>query len=222
MLMYGKREETNPETSLPSTATPVTMPITPNAKPIVPVETPISAGDGGLFSNLSSITKSADALLTPIVKSNKEEEKEDANITGESKEQSLDSKMKPMSTPKATPTPKVSAQTPIFTPGGSLFSRMTNLAQTADSLLTAAVQQSTDVGDNKILERSETNDIGGWDEDTDDDFFDDEEKDDEHIVEHRLHHAGKGPQHRAFNGHKDQRQQQIANVLAKEIAPKPA
>lgn len=138
-----------------------------------------------MLSNLSSLTKSADALLTPIVKSNKEEEKEEANITAESKEQSLDSKINLMSTPKTTPLPKVAAQTPIFTPGGSLFSRMTNLAQTADSLLTAAVEQSTDVGDHKILESSEPGDIGGWDESNDDDFFDDEEKEDEHVVEQK-------------------------------------
>ena len=171
----NKTQETNPSVA------------TPAAKPITSVATPTSGG-GGLFSNLSSLTKTADSFLTPIVTTNKSEEKEDGNLAGKSTVESPDSKIKAksdsMSTPvPATPNPKGAAQTPIFTPGGSLFSRMTNLAQTADSLLTAAVEQSVGVDDNNVLESSEPVDSGGWDEDNDDDFFDDEEKEDDNIAE---------------------------------------
>ena len=172
----AKTQETNPSVA------------TPAAKPITSVATPTSGG-AGLFSNLSSLTKTADALLTPIATTEKSEEKEDGNLAAKSTIESPDSKIKAksdsMSTPvpKATPQTKGAAQTPMFTPGGSLFSRMTNLAQTADSLLTAAVEQSVGVDDNKVLESSEPIDSGGWEEDNDDDFFDDEEKEDDNIAE---------------------------------------
>jgi hypothetical protein len=81
-------------------------------------------------------------------------------------------------TPKATPKPKASVLTsPKFTPGGSLFSKMTSLAQTADSMLTKAVEQSGD-GNGVIIESSNGPvDSGGWDEDNDDAFFDDDDDD---------------------------------------------
>jgi hypothetical protein len=94
----------------------------------------------------------------------------------------------PKSEPSAPPTgitpkSKAAAPSPKFTPGGSLFSNLTNLAQTADSMLTAAVEESAGVGDAKIVESSEPLDSEGWDADGDDDAFlsDDEDADETQI-----------------------------------------
>ena len=74
-------------------------------------------------------------------------------------------------TPKENPKPKTQAT--VFTQGGGLFSNLTSLAKTADSMLTKAVEQSAD----GAVESSEPIDSGGWDEGNNDDFFDDDDVD---------------------------------------------
>ena len=189
-------EKTSPVPSVPAAVTPTTEPTSSAKEPV--------SGGGGLFSNFSKLTKTADSLLSPIVKasgSEKEDEdvaaiavKKDEKDASEYVDQTPDYKAEEPSIPKSTPVPppiatpkaKTATSIPKFTPGGSLFSKMTNLAQTADSLLTAAVEQSGDVGKRKIVESSDPVDSGGWDEDVDDDFFDDEEKEDENIAEQKI------------------------------------
>eukprot|EP00531_Pseudo-nitzschia_arenysensis_P020390 CAMPEP_0116152056 /NCGR_PEP_ID=MMETSP0329-20121206/20440_1 /TAXON_ID=697910 /ORGANISM="Pseudo-nitzschia arenysensis, Strain B593" /LENGTH=1148 /DNA_ID=CAMNT_0003648737 /DNA_START=254 /DNA_END=3700 /DNA_ORIENTATION=- len=179
-------EEKAPETPLASAPAATT----PVPEPTAAVTTPVSSS-GGMFSNFSNITKTADSLLSSTIKKEPEIEVadvvEDKNNASDSTDQPLESKANKESTPKstneappdATPKLKIGAMTPKFTPGGSLFSKMTNLAQTADSLLTAAIEQSEGGGENKIIESLDPVDSGGWDEDNDDDFFDDEENDDD-------------------------------------------
>jgi len=107
----------------------------------------------------------------------------------------------PVNTPKSepsapptgiTPKPKAAAPSSTFTPGGSLFSNLTNLAQTADSMLTAAVEQSAGVGEAKIVESSEPLDSEGWDEDDDDDAF---LSDDEDVNETQTEKSTTSPTH---------------------------
>eukprot|EP00533_Pseudo-nitzschia_delicatissima_P009533 CAMPEP_0116103398 /NCGR_PEP_ID=MMETSP0327-20121206/13861_1 /TAXON_ID=44447 /ORGANISM="Pseudo-nitzschia delicatissima, Strain B596" /LENGTH=1170 /DNA_ID=CAMNT_0003595501 /DNA_START=212 /DNA_END=3724 /DNA_ORIENTATION=+ len=190
---------------------------TPISEPTTVVTTPVSSS-GGLFSNLSNLTKTADSLLSSQQKEPEEgvdvATKEDENDASAPIEEPSESEgndqfarestpaSPPDATPKpetsaptptfspgglissiATPKPKTSAPTPKFTPGGSLFSRINTLAQTADSLFTAAVEQSAEGGENKIVESLDPVDDGGWDEDNDDDFFEDDKNEDEQVAE---------------------------------------
>ena len=82
--------------------------------------------------------------------------------------------------PTTTPKTKPAVSTPKFTPGGGLFSNLTELAKTADSMLTAAVlEQSGEVLGAANADTSNPVDSGGWDEDNDDAFFDDDDDDDD-------------------------------------------
>ena len=178
----------------------------PSSDPVVTPTTTTSGGR--LFSNFSNLAKTTDSFLTPIAKmgivsENTETDAAASSATNDTldlaKEESStkacakeietapDDKPPPTpfftprstTTPKATPKPKASILTsPKFTPGGSLFSKMTSLAKSADSMLTKAVEQSGS-GDGIIVKSSnEPLESGGWDEEDDDAFFDDDVDDD--------------------------------------------
>ncbi len=183
----GAEKEIAPDTPLTSAPNPTISAPEPTAA----VTTPVSSS-GGMFSNLSNITKTADSLLSSTTKKEPENGvEEDSNNVLDPANQPSELKSNIESTPKsaaaappdATPKLKIGALTPKFTPGGSLFSKMTTLAQTADSLLTAAVEQSEGGDQSKIVESLNPVDSGGWDEDNDDDFFADEENEDDKVDE---------------------------------------
>jgi len=181
----------------------VTTDVMPVSDPSAATKTPV----GGLFSNFANLAKTADSFLTTVQKSGeadktvdvdeddrlandveKEDKKDIGDSTGSAKNESTQDLSKNTSTntpndhqiPPTTTTPKSKpvSSTLKFTPGGGLFSNLTELAKTADSMLTAAVQdQSGGVGDAAITDANNPLDNEGWDEDNDDAFFDDDDDD---------------------------------------------